>query len=347
MPKPFENSKSLDAVYTLPMTNPHISSITNDDGKTGMVTNTNTYHYTDDYLSKYKLLNELSKKPATKSITTKAGGTSGKQTEQIADIRKPGILNFLSKMEKFNFAPPSDNLWVVTIDTMVDKTELIKNQNTNETTISNGLSYLYKSITKTNERWSNIVTTNWKINTDDLTKNDKNAVNNYMNQFISESGIFLAQNINFTPHGVAMSQSPFTQGQQHGSFFNFGFTTQNRSLSNSLKISFLVSNWDVGDLLFDPWIAAVAQRGLIEQGGSSGSIKAKIIVKQYSSGVPKEKNSQKVNSVMKCRKEYIFYDCVPINRGSVQKKYDFNDAGTFKNSIVQFKYLDYQIKYHF
>jgi hypothetical protein len=48
---------------------------------------------------------------------------------------------------------------------------------------------------------------------------------------------------------------------------------------------------------------------------------------------------------MECRKEYIFENCVPVNRGAVEKTYELNNAGTFKNSIVEFKYEDYKIKY--
>jgi hypothetical protein len=44
---------------------------------------------------------------------------------------------------------------------------------------------------------------------------------------------------------------------------NFGYIAQNRQVNRSLKVNFLVSNWDIGDILFEPWIAAVAQRGLI------------------------------------------------------------------------------------
>lgn len=53
-----------------------------------------------------------------------------------------------------------------------------------------------------------------------------------------------------------------------------------RQNNRNLNISFLISNWDIGDILFDPWIAAVAQKGLIEDGSST--IKAKITISEYS-----------------------------------------------------------------
>lgn len=83
-------------------------------------------------------------------------------------------------------------------------------------------------------------------------------------------------------------------GQQHGGFFNFGNIAQSRPNNRKLNINFLISNWDIGDILFDPWIAAVTQKGLIEDGNSS--IKAKIVIREYSSALPKEYTS---NEVMK------------------------------------------------
>jgi hypothetical protein len=93
-------------------------------------------------------------------------------------------------------------------------------------------------------------------------------------------GIFLAQDVNFPPLQTQINQNYFTGGQQHGSFYNFGNISMSRPNNRNLNISFLISNWDIGDILFDPWVAAVAQKGLIEDGNST--IKAKITVSEYS-----------------------------------------------------------------
>lgn len=313
------------------------SVIVNDDGTTGYVSNANKFLYSDDYQKKYSLLKALSQKPAAnKYVVDKVGGTSGKSSLETANPEVPSILNFLTKMQKFQFAPPSDNLWIVSIDSM-----------DNDLSNTTALPTLYSSILQSNKAWNNKVSSQWNVSV------DKSKAERYIDQFCSESGIFLAQSINFTPQSTTTLDQPFQEKQQHGAFLNFGYIAQSRQINRSLKISFLVSNWDIGDILFEPWIAAVAQRGLLErgitnQGGKkiTNTIKARIKIRQYSSGVPKQLNNDEISRRMLCRKQYIFENCVPVNRGSIEKDYDPNNAGTFKNIPVQFKYTDYKIKYH-
>lgn len=50
---------------------------------------------------------------------------------------------------------------------------------------------------------------------------------------------------------------------------------------------------------------------------------------------------------MECRKQYIFHDCVPVSRGEVNKNYDFDSAGVFKKTIIDFRYEDYEIHYKY
>ena len=308
--------------------------IPNDDGTTGYVQSANKYQLSQDWEKKYEFLKALSNTPKDNLKRVNAGGTKGKETAETGDTRSPSIMNFLTKMQKFYFAPPSDNLWTVEID-------LMDSVQANESRLGT----LYNAITSANEWWSSIVNTKWKIDTSAPQQKGKNTPKDFIEQFATTSGVFLAQNVNFTPHAATITESVFTEAQQHQGFLNFGFVAQNRQINRSLKISFLVSNWDIGDILFDRWIAAVAQRGLTELGTENSSLKARIIIKEYSASFPKELNDGVSNTKMECRKEYIFENCVPVNRGSVEKKYEFNDAGTFKNNIVQFKYEDYKIKY--
>lgn len=160
-----------------------------------------------------------------------------------------------------------------------------------------------------------------------------------------------------------MNHGIFPQGSQFGSFYNFGRVAMARPNNRNLNISFLISNWDIGDILFDPWIAAVAQKGLIEDGQSS--IKANIIIKEYTAVKPVyihntddvvrnlKYNPEKgvneklahVYGQMECKKQYKFFNCVPIKRGEISKNYEPNDAGTFKKSIVNFVFDDYKIEY--
>ena len=129
-------------------------------------------------------------------------------------------------------------------------------------------------------------------------------------------------------------------------FLNFGNAAAGRSETKSLKVSFLISNWDISDILFDPWISAVAQKGLIED-ENEGTIKAKIIVSEFSAGIPRKYTGKRIMESMECRKQYIFHDCVPVSRGEVSKNYEFSSAGTFKKTIIDFRYEDYEIYYKY
>lgn len=313
------------------MPNTDIKIIANDDGTTGYIQSANKYFTSQDYNRKFQLLKQLSDKKVVTQKTIKAGGTQKKlDTTETGDTTGLNIMNFITKLQKFQFAPPSDNLWVVKFSTYSKDGE---NSNVS-------LETLYDSIIQANKTWTKITSPKWKV-----ALNDKNIdVKSYIKDFHTKSGVFLAQNVNFTPQSVKVVADPFSQGQQHNSFFNFGFIAQGRQINRSLKISFLVSNWDICDILFEPWIAAVAQRGLLQDGISS-SIKARIILEEYSKGIPKSFNDKESIHQMECRKQYIFDNCVPINRGSVERDYDFNNAGTFKSSIIEFNFQDYQIKY--
>lgn len=177
-----------------------------------------------------------------------------------------------------------------------------------------------------------------------VSNKDVNA--NFISSFSEKAGVFLAQDVQFNPLSINILDKPWGEGSsQHHGFLNFGNVSLGRQDSKSLKISFLVSNWDIGDILFEPWIAAVAQKGLIEDGISS-SIKSKIIITEFSSSVPKDYNNQSNTSTeMVQRKQYIFNNCVPVSRGEVSKNYEMENAGTFKKSIVDFRYDYYEIKY--
>lgn len=251
----------------------------------------------------------------------------------------PTIHKFIEKLQNFYFSPPSDNLWVVKIQHL-------------------------------HQTWTNIVSnvlpswkfgTKWKIKVKDNkepgdTKTSLGAnvtaysegTNRYVEQLSdSQMGLFLAQNIDFTPFTLQTTNSWFTEAQQHSGFLNFGNIVNARNNSNSLKIAFLISNWDITDLIIEPWIAAVSQMGTVDS--NVQSLKTTITIEEYSAGVPKDLLSSNRGYVypnsMQVRKVYTFYNCFPVSRGSVSKNYDPMEAGAYKNSIVDFRYEDYQIEY--
>ena len=180
--------------------------------------------------------------------------------------------NFMEMMQLFQFAPPSDNIWTVSIGIQPLGNDIAV---THDTTLGT----LYNAIISANDTWKTKVTTKWGVDTSAL-QNAGSVSNKFLSNFAGLPEIFLAQDISFSPIEVTHDENFFSQASAHGSFFNFGSIAMARPANRNLNISFLISNWNIADILFDPWIAAVGQRGLIEDGTSS-SIKARIIIKEY------------------------------------------------------------------
>lgn len=305
-----------------------MTMIRNADGTVGNIISANKFLGDTNLISKYNLLQSYSGQVNRKRVL--AGGTDGTGKTEDFDILSPTLSGFMTKLQNFQFCPPSDNLWTVNIDS--EGTDF---------TDGSSLITLYNSIISTNQNWEQMVGTGWKI----ILPKKQDYSEKYIQDFLGVQGIFLAQDVNFPPLQTQINQNFFTGGQQHGSFYNFGNVSMSRQNNRNLNISFLISNWDIGDILFDPWIAAVAQKGLIEDGNST--IKAKITISEYSQSVPKEYNNNISSLQMKIRKQYIFRNCVPTRRGEVSKNYNVNEAGTFKKSIVNFIFDDYKIIYNF
>lgn len=306
--------------------------IRNADGTVGNVISANKFLGDTNLISKYNLLSSYSSK--TKLTTISASGTddSGNAIDS-ATYAEPTIMGFMSKMEKFYYAPPSDNLWTITID--ADDTDYID---------GSSLETLYNRIIAANEMWAKQVNTKWKIDLQKAATKSKNTAKEYIKQFVGQSGIFLAQDVNFSTNQANVNTNVFSQAQQHGAFYNFGNIALSRPNNRKLNINFLISNWDIGDILFDPWISAVTQKGLIED--SNSSIKGRIVIKEYASGLPKNYEG-KALAQMYPRKQYVFRNCVPIQRSEIKKNYNPAEAGVFKNSIVNFIFDDYKIDYFY
>lgn len=322
--------------------------ITNTDGVVGQTTSASKFLLDDNLYGKYRVLQSLSNKRKNKTAISSSGTTGnigrnlngelsdGERQLMGTNSKLNNIMFFITKMQEFPFAPPSDNLWSIEF--------LVQNPSQSG---KNKITDLYSNILAVNMAWNSKISNKWKIR---FGKNT-NPQEDFISHFAGNQGLFLAQDINFTPLSVMTSNNFFGQAQQFGSFFNFGNIAQARQPHGGLKVSFLVSNWDIGDILFEPWIAAVAQKGLIEDG--SVSIKAKIIITEYASGRPLPEHIIKANSKqggvlqMIERKQYIFHNCFPVNRSSVEKNYQFSSAGAFKNTAIEFKYDDYEINYLF
>jgi hypothetical protein len=127
----------------------------------------------------------------------------------------------------------------------------------------------------------------------------------------------LAQQVNFTPLSLTATNKYVSNLQNHGGFLNVGNIVNARNPHSELKINFLVSNWNIGDILFENWIGAVAKQGLIAD-SSLPIIKADITITEYAISYPhtthKIKQTKNHYTYMQPRKEIIFYNAFPINR---------------------------------
>lgn len=323
--------------------------ITNDNGVVGQTTTASKFLLDDNLYGKYRVLQSLSAKKKKVDAIASSGTTGnigrdmngslsdGERQLMGTNSKMNNVMFFITKMQQFPFAPPSDNLWSIEI--------FVQNPSSSG---NNKLSDLYSNILSVNRAWNSKISNRWGVHFG-RGQQQWNGENPYtfIKNFQGSQGLFLAQNINFTPLSVMTSNNFFGDAQQHGSFFNFGNISQARQPHGGLKVTFLISNWDIGDILFDPWIAAVAQKGLIEDG--SVSIKAKIVITEYASGRPLPQAIIKSSNIFQMveRKQYIFHNCFPVNRSSVEKDYEYGTAGAFKNAVIEFKYDDYEINYLF
>ena len=246
---------------------------------------------------------------------------------------------FNSKIQIFNFAPPSDNLWNVTIQPSTSQS--IGDINTSNL----NLIQLYKNIEKINKTWEDNRAEEWKVSLKDAQNTSKETPETFLKHFCDdEMGVFLAQKINFTPMSINHDNDSFGIIQQQGGFFKNAKVIKSRKSDDTIRINFLISNWDISEILIDPWIAAIAQHGLLADGLT---ITAKIIITEYSASHPKYTDNEEYDATMTARKQYIFDGCFPISRDETAKNYELNDAGTYKNSVVTFAYDTYKINYLF
>lgn len=191
-----------------------------------------------------------------------------------------GIRSFVYALADYKYCPPSDNLWTV---------EIRQHSYGDGDSANNTLDKLYNAIITVNKSWrGSTFLTAWDIKMPTEILQSVDAI--YLSNFASELGVFLAQDITVQSFENQFDQSTGMDLVGHGGFLNMGRVFQSRATPNTCNISFLISNWSISDILIEPWIAAIAQRGLIERSddklNGTGSIRADIRIKQYSASSP-------------------------------------------------------------
>lgn len=235
------------------------------------------------------------------------------------------FVNLVSR--NWGYAIPSDNLWVIQI----------KNHNRGVSKESNpSFDKLYSAITSVNESYKNAFTnTKWNINVG-------SEANIFFNGFNTEIGLFLASDVTHAVNSNLTTDNANADFASHGGFLSQGKILMGRNNALEAKITFMSTNWDISEILIDPWIAAIAQQGLIES-SDLPNIKADISIFQYATSHP-GKILQGDEIVL--RKEITLYEAFPKSRDELKLSYDNAEAGTLKTRTTTFSFRDYSIKYH-
>lgn len=264
------------------------------------------------------------------------------QPSYPAVTTESGTINhFLTKLDNWVFCPPSSNLWTIKIE-MND---------------GGNLESLYGQILNANSNFTNLYDTKWGVAYENILNNGaldtaKTTLDTTSYVFLLQDGnigLFLANQISFDSHAAQINTSP-GEMSNHSGFLTFPMTVMGKGAQDkTLKINFLQTNWDIGEILIDPWIAAILQQGLIEA-KTLPKIKAKLTLNEYSAGIPrkvvKEKNLPKEYKTWFLRKQIVFNKIVPFDREGKKLSYSSEDAGKLESCLVQFKFENYKITYN-
>lgn len=247
----------------------------------------------------------------------------------MADTLTGPLSTFINNLSKiWGFAPPSDNLWTVEI----------KPHNrgiSKETALT--MIQLYKNIISVNSSFNKVYgNAKWKIECGSETE-----LNQFINKMTGENKIFLATELSYKNNSVTINPSAATYMSQYTGFLSQGKIVNARDQDLQARIGFLLSNWDINEIFFDPWIAAIGQQGLIED-ENLPNIKADIFINEYATSHPETGKAKQ----WVLRKQITLYEAFPTQRDDKKLSYELEEAGKFKSSIVNFSFRDYSIKYN-
>lgn len=245
-------------------------------------------------------------------------------------------------MRNFYYCPPSNNLWTI---------EFRVHRDTNQTTSNDSYSQsadvqsLYNNIITANQNYRSKIGTDWRVDVSKAKDNSGLTSSGFLRGFSAINNIFLAQEVNVDGNEITDNGVVSNDISQHGGFLTQGRVILSRnSGSLSCSVDFLVSNWSIADILIDPWIAAVAQNGLIKADGPE--LTADIFITYYAASAPRI-NAKETRAVeMKPQKVIKLFSAYPISRDNVtESSYDFDKAGAYQSNVVRFAFDDYSITY--
>lgn len=251
-----------------------------------------------------------------------------KNSQTAYSLPSGPIPKFLNKFTEWQFNCPSNTLWTIQI--------LLHNSGNDK--LNHTLLNLYKNILYCNQKYQLQYNTDWKIS-------NANKNSSFLSQFMAvfgldETQLFLADSVSFESNSVSINSQVSNSNVNYSGFLQFGKVATSKNQDLKAKIRFLCSNWDINDIFFDPWIAAIAQQGLIES-SELPNIKADIVLNCYSASVPGKSYSK---TSWQLRKTHKFIKAFPISREQTTLGYAPEDA-FFKTCNVDFSFQEYSTTY--
>lgn len=263
------------------------------------------------------------------SIQEKLAKQQADAKTAYSSLKAGAIPLFLDKLKEWRFNLPSRNLWTVHIQLHNDGG-----------TQNHTLLELYKNIDKANRTYQASVGTAWKM----AGPSNASFSNDFLNRLQSDqTEFFLAQGFSFDIRQVNINDNTSDFMAQESGFLKYGTVENGVSYNPTARFQFIQTNWSLSDILFDRWIAAVGQQGLIED-SSLPNIKADIIVYQYSAGIPSTMSNKKSTDTKawQLRKITKLIKAFPKSRTNVDLTYS-NDGPEI--DTVEFSFMDYTIEY--
>lgn len=235
---------------------------------------------------------------------------------------------FIDKLKDWKFNIPSKNLWTVNIFPHNDGTE-----------INGSLSKLYQNIANVNKIYDAQIGTAWSVKSNTTQEFDTDFISKLE---VDQTALFLAQGLSYETHSATVNTNVSDMLVPHAGYMTFGSISNGKSPAHTLNIQFLETNWNIGDILFERWIAAYIQQGGIED-SSLPNIKADIFVNEYAHGAP-ESLKKRFTDEWQLRKTIKFIKCVPVKR-SGDTMLTSEPPNSPNILTVEFNYQDYNISY--
>ena len=259
---------------------------------------------------------------------------------------------FLEQFNDWKFCPPTSHLWVLKIQLHNDGDIVGTN---GEAATTHTLSALYDNICKVNKKWDDVIKSSHSVTVGGESASDlvKKYIESTENQTI---GQFLVTDVSFNANQISIKDESSPNNTAYSGWLSYGKILSGRTHNHAGKIKFYRTNWDINELLFDPWIAAIGKQGLIEASEQYDiyNIKADIFIYEYANSIPvtSDKNAKTKKSEgaaedreWKLRKTIKLTKCFPKQRKQYTYSYSPDNASKMDSVEVDIEFENYSVEY--